>query len=97
MAGPFELEFGFFGQRQQLDEISAWNTCESGDRETRISPVTRTWHTESSSKIKELFLFKSSAYLVQADGIYNLQSAYVANFAFFPPCFKNKCKVYYFQ
>lgn len=23
MAGPFELEFGFFGQRQQLDEISA--------------------------------------------------------------------------
>lgn len=68
MAGPFELEFGFFGQRQQLDEISAWNTCESGDRETRISPVTRTGHTESGSKIKELFLFKTPAYLVQADG-----------------------------
>lgn len=65
------------------------NTCESGDRETRISPVTRTLHTESSSKIKELFLFKTSAYLVQADGIYDLQSAYVANFAFCPPCFKN--------
>lgn len=96
MAGPFELEFGFFGQRQQLDEISAW-TCESGDRETGISPVTRTWPTESSSKIKELFLFKTSAYLVQADGIYNLKNAYVANFAFCPPCFKNKFKIHSFQ
>lgn len=73
------------------------NTCESGDRETGISPVTRTWPTESSSKIKELFLFKTSAYLVQADGIYNLKNAYVANFAFCPPCFKNKFKIHSFQ
>lgn len=30
MAGPFELEFGFFGQRQQLDEISAWTRVSLG-------------------------------------------------------------------
>lgn len=51
-----------------LSEVAAgWdfclNTCESRDRETRISPVTRTWHTESSSKIKEPLLFKTSAHL----------------------------------
>lgn len=30
MAGPFELEFGFLGQRQQLDEISAWTRVSLG-------------------------------------------------------------------
>lgn len=73
------------------------NTCEPGNRETMISPVTRIWHSERSSKIKEVFLFKTSAYLVQADGIYDLQSAFVANFAFCPPCFKNNLKIYFFN